>query len=197
MKAQTLMNHVLEDDETDDSDYQEDAHSQRLSAKLSGSEQWASFVHQVEMIDDPLLISIFKHGQYKSFEESSGKLEVSFAKQFVFFQEWLAGSIAQWKPLLDKVFGLSVTLNPQFTDDIAPVIMQMAPRQVPQAQPVPASDAVHSECRSTTGYQFSKQKPWQSTPARPKRPAVDVSDASLWPKAAMIMRHFPGVVRQY
>ena len=30
-----------------------------------------------------------------------------------------------------------------------------------------------------------------------KRPAVDISDATLWPKATMIVRHFPGVVRHY
>ena len=117
-----------EDDDSDDSDYEDDARPQVARVKPTESEQWAAFVSQVEMIEDPLLISVFKHGQYKSFESSTGKLDVAFAKQFVFFQEWLADTEVQWKPLLDKAFGLSVTLIHQFTDDIAPVIMSVGPR---------------------------------------------------------------------
>jgi len=184
----------LEDDDSDDSDYEDDARPQVALVKPTESEQWASFVSQVEMIEDPLLISVFKHGQYKSFEPATGKLEVAFAKQFVFFQEWLADTEVQWKPLLDKAFGLSVTLNPFFTDDIAPVIMSVARRVVAAPVERPTSESVAPAVRNTTPY-YNKQKSWQSAPMKSKRPAVDISDATLWPKATMIVRHFPGVVR--
>ena len=130
-----------DDGKADESDYEEDERSQDINAKQGSHLQWVAFVRLVETIDDPLLISIFKHGQYKAFELSTGKLDIAFAKQFVFFQEWLANSITQWKPMLDKTFGLSVTLNPLFTDEIAPVIMQVAPRQVLQAQPMSVQDS--------------------------------------------------------
>ena len=188
----------LEDDETDDGDYEEDAHAQVSSAKPQGAEQWASFVLQVQALNDQLLISVFKNGQYTSFDPSTGKLDIAFAKQFVFFQEWLASSTAQWKPLLDKAFGTLVTLQPLFTDDIAPVIMSPVSRPVAQKQPVVVADSTPAAVRSSANYQsyqYNKQKSWQSAPVRAKRPVVDVSDASLWPKATMIVRHFPGVVR--
>lgn len=186
-----------DDDETEDGDFEEEASAHVNNVQQDGIAQWDTFVKQVELVDDPLLISIFKHGQYKSFEASTGKLDIAFAKQFVFFQEWLANSASDWKPILDKTFGKSVTLNPLFTDEIAPVIMQVPPRQMVPSKPVPSADVGATASRSSSGYQFNKQKSWHSAPMQSKRPIVDVSDAAVWPKTTMILRHFPGIVRQY
>jgi DNA polymerase III gamma/tau subunit len=65
--AELDLQDTVEDDDTGVSDYQEDVRHCVDNAKKDGTAQWDSFVRQVEMIDDPLLISIFKHGQYKSF----------------------------------------------------------------------------------------------------------------------------------
>ena len=184
-----------EDGETDDSAYQDDASRKTGFVKRDERSQWDFFVQQMDKIDDPLLVSIFKHGQYVSFNASTGNLEVAFAKQFVFFQEWLANSMQVWKPLLDKAFGCSVCLSPQFTDEIAPIVTApIQHRHVVQEQARPADASVG---HNSSGYHYTK-KSWQadSRVPMPKRLVVDVSDAVVWPKAAMIVRNFPGIVRQ-
>jgi DNA polymerase-3 subunit gamma/tau len=192
-----------EDDEVDDSEYQEEAHSSEVHSSIEpsckdGEAQWAAFVRHVDSFDDALLTSIFKHGQYKAYEPSTGCLEVAFAKQFIFFEEWLKNSSSLWQSVLDKIFDRSVILKPQFTDEIAPVVMAVQPKQVadlPESQI--NSVPVYAGGRNSAGQQDTKQRPWQASQQAPRRHAVDVSDHSLWPKATMVVRHFPGIVRQY
>ena len=190
-----------EDNDVDDSDYEDESRPADLSAKNDTHVLWLSFVQQVERIDDQLLMSIFKNGQCRSFESSTGIVQVAFAKQFVFFQEWLSGSEQQWKPLLDKVYGMPVTLQPIFTDEIAPVVMQVAARptcQPAQEYPVKqAAPAAQTQRQQPNTYQYAKQKTWHASPVIPKRPAIDISDSAVWPKASMIVRHFPGTVRHF
>jgi DNA polymerase-3 subunit gamma/tau len=188
-----------DDEDGDDGDYEEDTRSVvPQTIKNDTASLWLSFVQQVEKIDDPLLISIFQNGQCRSFEPTTGKIEIAFAKQFIFFQEWLTGSESQWKPLLDKIYGISVVLHIVFTEEIAPVVAQVAPRPVvQQVQEHSTKQAVAPVTRAANVHQYVKQKSWQTTPAIAKRPAVDISDSALWPKATMIVRHFPGIVRQF
>jgi DNA polymerase-3 subunit gamma/tau len=190
-----------DDDETDDETYEEETRHLVTTEPIKNdtASLWLSFVQYVEKNDDPLITSIFKNGQCRSFDAATGKLEVAFAKQFVFFQEWLTNSELQWKPLLDKIYGTSVALQASFTDEIAPVVMQSTPRPVLQhvQQPVKQAIVATPVVRTANTYQYAKQKSWHTVPELAKRPVVDISDAALWPKATMIVHHFPGIVRQY
>lgn len=187
----------VEDDEgINDTNPDEDTRSG--SSQLDqGARQWSLFVQQIEALEDPLLLSIFKHGQYRSYEASTSKLTVAFAKQFMFFQEWLEGSTVSWKPLCDKTFGSSIVLSPLFTDEIAPIIVSTAVRQTSQNRPVVEPKALQRQPSKYPGTQWNRQNSWQNPQTQTKRPLVDVSDSLLWPKATMILRHFPGIVRQY
>lgn len=184
------------DDESIEND--QNALSNTHNPKKTFAEQWASFLAQIETIEKPLLLSIFKNGNYKSFDPSTGELDIVFAKQFVFFQELLTNSSTEWNPLLNKSFGITVTLNSLFTNETTPAIQQPLTRQSSENKALTTQPHTGLALKSSPpGSQWTQQKSWQQKAVQIKRPIIDVSDASLWPKATIIVRHFPGVVRQY
>lgn len=191
-----------DDEESDDIDeLPDDAKKPDVQLNSTQQNQWNCFVKCIEELNDPLLFSVFKHGVCKKYDAASGVLDVAFAKQFVFFQEWLSSSVASWKPFLDKAYGKSVIFNPIFTDEIAPVVVQLQAPEIEKQEPRPVERPLpQQQVRNNANvsyYQNSRAKTWHSNTARPKRPVVDVKDVTMWPKAAMILQHFPGVVRQY
>jgi hypothetical protein len=182
---------VPEDDEDSDVIDELPEESQGGScAHGAQNDQWACFVAAIEELHDPLLLSVFRHGVCKHYDPEAGVLSVAFAKQFVFFQEWLSSSVASWKPLLDRAYAKSVIFNPVFTDEIAPVVIQQRV-QDPERNGVKMVEKAHAQCYQNSHVKVSRVRGIQV------QRQVDTKDAQLWPKTAMILQYFPGVVRQY
>lgn len=190
------------DDDSDDIDeLPDDTKKSDVQAHSMQRDQWSCFVNYIEELHDPLLSSVFKHGVCKNYDPATGVLDVAFAKQFIFFQEWLSGSITSWKPVLEKAYGKTIIFNPIFTDEIAPVVVQqqVCGRENQETRIVekPSTQQARSNNAHAVFYQNTRVKVWHSNGVQTKRPVVDVKDVTMWPKAAMILQHFPGVVRQY
>ncbi|HML19039.1 MAG TPA: DNA polymerase III subunit gamma/tau [Candidatus Dependentiae bacterium] len=191
-----------DDDESDDIDeLPDDAKKSDTQTNSMQNDQWSCFVKYIEELNDPLLSSVFKHGVCRNYDQETGVLDVAFAKQFIFFQEWLSSSIASWKPVLDKAYAKQVAFNPVFTDEIAPVVVQQQVHEIEKNETrvveKPLTQQTHNSNTHASYYQNTRAKTWHSNGAQTKRPVVDVKDVTMWPKAAMILQHFPGVVRQY
>lgn len=185
----------LPDDEDTDDDYDPEETSKGAAPIRSVAQMWDEFVKQIEVLDDPLLMSVFKNGKLRQFDCDKLRVDVAFAQQFVFFQDWLASSTANWKPKLDDAFGCAVTLNPIFTQEIEPVVAVQTQRF---ATPAEVKEPVKEQRAPQKTYSHTfvpRQKTW-SHAQNHKKPVVDVSDVSIWPKAALLLKYFPGIVRE-
>lgn len=157
--------------------------------------RWSAVLGHVAQLDDPLINSVFQQGRFVKCDASSNELEIAFAKEFSFFNEWLENSTALWKPIIAEQFGMQVQFKPLFIDD---------QKQIVQTNTAPAS--------TTPVIQQSKNEPHatsavkrttmpQKYPVSPtkkiiKQSAIDVSDKQKWPTANMLLSYFPGTIVQ-
>jgi DNA polymerase-3 subunit gamma/tau len=177
------------------------------SAKIDT--RWANFVAHVEQLNEPLITSIFKQGTFVQCNEEAKTVEISFAKDFSFFQEWLDNSQSQWEPLLQSQFGQGYSLTALFAEGAA--IKEQKPlsfgqrhengqaSQVPKsAASVSAISLKHSaQPQQNTGVKqnfVKKKQPERVNTLRTTR--IDVSDETIWKKTNMILKVFPGTVSE-
>lgn len=156
---------------------------------------WTSFVNQIAGLKDPLLLSIFSNAIFKGHNSETGTIDVAFARQFIFFQDWISNNEGNWKSLLHTSFGPNATLNAVFTDEVAPVATTniIAPKnEIPErTQPQNTGE------KKTNFNNFNKYKSNTSDQRIVRKgPVVDVSDNLKWPKASLVLTHFQGIVRQ-
>jgi DNA polymerase III subunit gamma/tau len=139
---------------------------------------WDSFLRDVEKLDDPLILSIFKQGIFSKYQ--AGKVEVTFSQDLKFFEEWLKTTKDLWQPILERCFQGSCELSAHFTALSAP----LAPKITPQFVPAPLKQAVPIRSQSFT-----------SKPNRfVKEQEVVISDKEKWPRASALVRIFPGTI---
>ena len=93
------------------------APSTSVSSASTTTGPWATFLAQIEGLKDPLLASIFKQAQYDGIS-SAGQITLRFAPHYVFYQELLESSRAQWLPLMNKVFEREVSYNALFDESL-------------------------------------------------------------------------------
>lgn len=158
-------------------------------------EQWASFVARLEQLNDPLVLSIFKQARFLNIDEITHQITIEFAKELVFFQEWLTDTKQLWLPVLQEAFSKQSNLHPQFTGaktgdtKIKPAkISSQATQQVMRAKPQPAPQQKNSN--------YTPRKWNKSTTTMPQfaEAKVDVSDKTVWKKANLLLHYFPGTV---
>ncbi len=146
------------------------------------SPAWATFINCLADINDPLVLSIFKQGQFKGLSEPD-TVQVTFSKEFTFFKELLEETQPVWKPILDTAFGKQVTFVSHFTDK--QVTEQQA---VPPIAPPRAPSSTHPE-------QHPEQRPEQRKTSVRTTP-LDIRNAEKWKKAHMLLRLFPGTITE-
>lgn len=139
-------------------------------------QKWQSFLAEIELLQDPLLNSIFKQVQSLSFDAVATTMTLVFSKDLIFFKEWLENT-TMWKPCLQKIFGQAVQCNPLFEHDpkIAEQKQEHHSNQVPLAKPI----------------SMPKQKPSHKNTS-----SLDISDTSQWKKASLVMEYFPGILQE-
>ena len=184
-----------EDDEEDDSEQ---------DALLMA---WHAFVHEVETLEDPLLTSVFKQGNYIQFDRAASHLAIEFSKELIFFQDWLNETTHLWQPILKKLFGEAVVFMPRFSGksikheepkraknienqvggNSKPVAIKAVqpPKKVQQFSPKSANQGF-----SHAGIKKNVSTKW------PQEPVLTISDATIWKKATMLVRYFPGTLTE-
>ncbi len=196
--------YVVEEEEEieEEEDEEEEAASPQLQHRSTGGKaKWNDFVNRIERLDDPLLSSIFRQGTFSGFDESASTITVIFSKDFVFFNEWLDNSYKLWHPLLENVFGPSVVFSPLFTGERSEA--KVSAQQVSHDN---AGSAQHNELSQRTVQTGSRDSGMNSSKIasryrvtkniRAASAVVDVSDVECWKKSNLLLRYFPGVVRE-
>jgi DNA polymerase III subunit gamma/tau len=177
---------------------------------ISHDEQWLRFVAHIETLNDSLLCSVFKQARFIAYDMHAQRVSIELSKDFILFKEWLDNSKGIWQPLLRSAFSQDTTLDAQFTginkverdkkqksDNVAD---QTMPKRVVSAAP---SQAVHHKEKTSQsrpqeqfhGARYNNNKK-VVVGSHKNEARIDVSDESVWKKAAMLQRHFPGVITE-
>jgi len=161
-------------------------------------ERWQKFLSHVNELNDPLLNSVFKHGSSINFDQSQKRIDVYFGKQFVFFSEWLESTKELWQSMLSEAYDCVIAFVPHFT--VETVISPVVHEAVPVVQHAAASAARPKYAQSSSSQssyapykKFNNNKP---TNFSVRKTIVDVSDVNSWPTANLLLRYFPGVIRE-
>ncbi len=148
-------------------------------------QKWQSFITLIEPLNDPLLSSIFKQIHSLSFNAPTSVLIISYSKDLIFFNEWLENTVASWRPLLQKIFGQAVQGKIAF--DHEPKIHNTHESQAASVKPTSATPIKQKE--SFTSNVVRRQPSKNSS-------SIDISDASVWKNAPLVIEHFPGTLQE-
>lgn len=188
-------------DESNDDDH---------TGMIDWQDRWLRFIENVAALNDSLLCSLFKQARFIGYDTKVQSVSVELSKDFILFKEWLDNSRDLWLPLLRSAFSLEAMLNPQFTGinkverDKKHKSDVVVDRPVPQrtVSTTPSNTIQHNEktsqSRSQEQYRSANRYNNKVTVVGKQKNDlhVDVSDESVWKKAAMLVRHFPGVITE-
>lgn len=181
---------------------------------------WEQFVKEICTLNDPLVASVVTQGTYRNFDPASGKLDIEFSSEVSFFKSLLEDSHKVWAPLIQEKFKQQVQLHASFTG--APQKKMVQPVTERPSLPKQPMTSVPKNERSLSGgslgsapsvkisvnKHFEKKQEKAFAPFNKKYAGhksssislqslvIDISDTSVWKTAHMIMRHFPGTVRE-
>lgn len=165
---------------------------------------WDKFTLQIDSINDPLVISIFKQANFKSLDSAINKIYLTFSKDLVFFKDWIDSTKNLWFPLLKQEFGSDVTIDIQFDDSSAINIPLNAPIAPPVPVHIPTGNTNTSSVsnkqsynNTSTSYSGSNNYKYQARNNRvnvEKEISIDVSDREKWQKANILLKIFPGII---
>jgi len=199
------------EDENEDDEEQEQEEVQQVRASFDqtvhiqatdtpGLPAWDAFVSAViQRSEDPLLSSIFKQARFIQFDEASKALDVVFAKDFLFFKDLLDETQRVWLPLLKHSFTDQVQFQPRFDGTVSERTIAAQPKTaIPMPEMVrsaPSSSAARAPASPQQHFTYKPKKAATVAP-QAKGPAVDVSNASQWPIATLLLHYFPGVITE-
>lgn len=154
--------------------------------------KWSEFIQQLSALDEPLLVSIFQQSYFMRFDEGAHCLEIAFAKNALFYKEWLDSAQTTWKPVLDKLFGDKIQLSIQL-HNTKELSVSMVSKQVDPFAPItiPKGAATPRQVSNGNAYKTAGQSYYK---AAQQEVALVVSDALAWPQASLLMSIFPGTV---
>jgi len=196
----TLAVAAAESEEVDDEceDEEEDDEIEEEDEAISDDQKWLKFIAKVAALNDPLVHSVFKQARFIAYTPDTHHLSVELSKDFVLFKEWLDSTQSLWQPLLRDLFSVNVILDMQFTGMSSPIKPAENKRQ-PEVQikkTVASSVQVVNKQQFAGGTRYNNQKPMVVTPLHKNEARVDISDENKWKTAAMLTRHFPGIVTE-
>lgn len=177
--------------------------------KESYTAQWKNFVTQVQQLNDPLLNSVFSQGDITAFDSKTGVLNVAFARDLAFFNDWLQNTKQSWVPLLQKAFGQQAKLQSAFTKEKKKTIHNMLKKQeksesagakkTKDLQAIVPNPQQKNQIRSNsfTAKGYGQKGPANQSFAQASRgPKIDVSDSQQWAKTHVLLQYFPGTVHE-
>jgi DNA polymerase III subunit gamma/tau len=176
--------------EEEDQDSEEEEENDQPDLK-----SWQLFLKEIESLQDPLLNSIFKQGKCMQWDQAANTLHIEFAKDFIFFDEWLKQANSLWMPLLKKSFNSSIQCTITFCG-----LQTQQPEKVVESMPVVTKPTLQAKevVTQKNNYKNSNFKTYgtNSSITKKREPVLDVSNSALWPKTSLILHYFPGSVTQ-
>jgi DNA polymerase III gamma/tau subunit len=114
-------------DEEEDDEVPEDDHA-----------SWNGFLMQLNKLDEPLLISVFKQGKVCAHDKVMARLDVEFSTSHLFFSDLMSEARSAWEPLLHTAYGVKVAMNALFTGPVIVGARRQATRK-PDASTTPVA----------------------------------------------------------
>ena len=157
--------------------------------------QWVACLQEIEHLNDPLVVSIFKQGSMSKHEEGTNSLEIIFSKDLLFFKEWLENTKKVWQPIIVKHYG-DKALHPQFTGASQERPLRSA-MKAPIMSPTPAKPAEKVTQWASSGAfkAYNGKSPTKSSvQSVEKERVVTITDPEKWQKAHSLLQFFPGTL---
>ncbi len=143
----------------------------RSHEQSGGVGGWGSFLQEVTHLNDPLLCSIFAQATFVAINEQNQSVTIQLSSDSSFFKNKIEETRAKWLPIFTRCFKNCHTFT-----------------YVPRPRETVASPAPHAPNQPTT--RASQQT--ETAPAS----YVPINNAAQWPKASLILQHFPGKIRK-
>ncbi len=89
--------------------------TQSAQELLNHDSPWAHCLQEIEKLNDPLVVSIFKQGILSAHDAQAKSLDIIFSQDLLFFKEWLENTQKVWQPTISRFFGEGTLLVPHFT----------------------------------------------------------------------------------
>lgn len=150
----------------------------------AASSPWQAFLKQLAVTVDPLLNSMLAQAKFVSHDEHEQAIVIELSNNSAFFKDKVTESKSLWLPLLQEQF--PGVMHVSFTASTnAPATSRQnqsttqPPTQNP-AQKTASSPGISSFPSSKQAYE----------------PAVNIQDSLKWPFANLLVRYFPGKIKQ-
>lgn len=202
-----------EDEEDDDESTDEEAVIEIEKSNFHVA--WDLFTKGICTLNDPLVASVMTQGTYLGFDSVSGRLDIEFSSEVSFFKSLLEDTQKVWTPYLQEIFKQPVQLHPLFTGvpqkKIERTVATKPVSTMPMGEYTVSGGSLVSVSPVKTSIahnRFEKKQEKASVPfnnkyaghksssVSPQGLVIDISDTSVWKTAHMIMRHFPGTLRE-
>ncbi|MBA3954505.1 DNA polymerase III subunit gamma/tau [Candidatus Dependentiae bacterium] len=159
--------------------------------------KWSEFIQQLSSLDEPLLASIFQQSHFIRFDQIAVCIEIAFAKNALFYKEWLDSAQTTWKPVLDKLFGEKVQLSIQLqnrqelpAESVSTQADKFAPIKIPKIT-TSAAVSLQQAPKNNSAYKSSGQSYYKAVQ---KEVVLVVADSQAWPQASLLISVFPGTI---
>lgn len=150
---------------------------------------WEKVIQNLNLLNDPLVASIFKQGKLLLYDKDLGNLEISFPGELSFFAEQLESSKNTWKPFVAKIFERDVNFTPVFDKfQEKKTSINSLTNQVNGAVALNNSGE-NSNSSNQNGQNNFSQKRVSSN-------LIDVIDKQKWQKTHTVLSVFPGKITQ-
>jgi DNA polymerase-3 subunit gamma/tau len=192
---------VGEDDESDDQDDDEEEEEESDDDLAHFNRRWATVITHITTLGDPVLTSVFKQAQFKSYDQISGKLELVLNRRFTFFQDHLDNTKPNWYRLIQEQFGAQLVCDFQFTGveqepSVKRVEAVASPISLPKREHPKQQVGTQYNTRQGAARDANSFARYNGKKKEHMGPTLDIKDKELWKKTHMVLQHFPGTVHE-
>lgn len=147
---------------------------------------WKKFLEQLSLSTDPLLNSILAQANFITHNQDAWSVTLQLSNNGSFFKDKINESKTIWLPLLQTQFPgvtqFTFAASPQPTPSIRPTLTASPPLSKP-----PVSLGQKASMPTKPPYTPSKQH---------IEPIINIQDNEKWPFANLLVRYFPGKIKQ-
>ncbi len=152
--------------------------------KEKSNEPWDLFLIQLENNADQLLKSILIQARVSEFNEQTKILTIELSNKSSFFMDKIEETRSQWFLLLKQHFAGIV--------DVVFTASSNNTKQRPQQERITAPVAT----KQAPTFQAHQRSAPRVTQAASQESVINVQDKEKWPVSNLLLRHFPGTIKQ-
>lgn len=143
--------------------------------EISKNTLWDSFVDEIKVKNDPLLVSIFGQAKFIKFDNSNNQILISFAERFTFFKELIEDTKTNWEETLKKIFNKDCSLVITFEQKDNNQIISIEKKNYNNAELIKNNNSfVQTNMKDKSNF----------------------SDKEKWKMTNILLKSFPGIIIQ-